>query len=311
MRVRTGSSLTALALSLAVTGGTHGAHAFCRTTTCDPSDRAQQCIKDARGCVTSGLPLYWRGRCLSFGVQKDGSRKRRISYETALDTIKQGYVQWLNADCSGGQHPSLQLFVSDDPLSCDRQEYNQDDGNANVWIFRDESWPHPAGAHQLALTTLTYNVDDGEIFDVDVEINTFQNQITVGDTNIEGDLASIVTHEAGHFFGLSHSDVRGATMTPSYEFGETILRSLEQDDIDGICSLYPPGRRTPSCELTKIPRHGFSTECGVPGGTDESCTVARAPAAGGAGALGALALAALSLIRRRPRSRSRPDRRFD
>ncbi|MBJ8205864.1 matrixin family metalloprotease, partial [Bacillus cereus] len=49
------------------------------------------------------------------------------------------------------------------------------------------------------------------------------------------DLITVAAHEFGHSLGLSHSNVRGSLMFPSYS---GILRSLHQDDISGIQSIY-------------------------------------------------------------------------
>uniref|UniRef100_A0A3B3VFS4 Matrix metalloproteinase-9 n=1 Tax=Poecilia latipinna TaxID=48699 RepID=A0A3B3VFS4_9TELE len=50
----------------------------------------------------------------------------------------------------------------------------------------------------------------------------------------------VAAHEFGHSLGLSHSNIRGALMYPSYSYVEDF--SLDQDDIDGIQYLY--GERT-------------------------------------------------------------------
>ena len=154
---------------------------------------------------------------------------------------------------AAGSSPSLEMNVSPAPIRCDQQEYNQEDGNANAWLFLDDAWPYEGRGHQLALTTLTFNVDNGEIFDVDIEINSFQFTITVGDDGVQADLQSVATHEAGHFFGLSHSNVQGATMRPQYSEGDTSLRSLESDDIAGICCALPRRPRS-----RRLPEHAHS-----------------------------------------------------
>jgi hypothetical protein len=44
-----------------------------------------------------------------------------------------------------------------------------------------------------------------------------------------------------------------------YTAGSETLRTPNRDDVEGICAIYPPGRRASisSCE----PRHGFSESC--------------------------------------------------
>src|SRR5687767_7518092 len=90
----------------AIVGAAPVASAYCRTTTCDQNNRAEQCVKQG-GCITSGLPLFWAGRCVSFSVDHDGSKKRNIPYNTAVSIIAQAYKQWQFADCGGGQTPGI------------------------------------------------------------------------------------------------------------------------------------------------------------------------------------------------------------
>ena len=291
----------------AVSASSARAGAWCRTTTCDPTSEKQQCmLEPGTGCMITGMPLYWRGRCISFGVDHRGSPKRGIDHETARTVIWSAYRSWLDTDCAG-QPPSLELSDSPAPIRCDHQEYNQDDGNANAWIFLDDAWPYEGRGHQLALTTLTFNVDNGEIFDVDVEINSFQFTITVGDDAVQADLQSVATHEAGHFFGLSHSNVQGATMRPQYSEGDSSLRSLEADDVEGICALYPADREVAACQSTSVPRHGFSADCGAPPEEDSGCRTTRpgGPSPGAPHALGMLVFGAL-LFRARRAFSTRP-----
>ena len=61
-------------------------------------------------------------------------------------------------------------------------------------------------------------------------------------------ILDVMTHEFGHFAGLGHSTVPGATMTPGYTGCSTTQRSLEPDDIAGIESLYPQPEPEPEPE---------------------------------------------------------------
>jgi MYXO-CTERM domain-containing protein len=184
------------------------------------------------------------------------------------------------------------------PVECDEVEYNQRNGNANVFMFRDDEWPYVGGEDALGLSTIRFDPTSGNIYDVDVEVNGTDTPISVGDDVHGADLASILTHEAGHFLGLAHSNAPRSTMLPGYRPGDDSLRSLETDDMDAICDALNPARTTDSNSC--VPRHGFSGECGGDAPT-KSCSV-RAPGAGderGLGAFAALALAVVVARRRR------------
>lgn len=275
------------------------AEAYCRTTTCTPST----CVPSAScpSCMEGGLPLYWPGGCASFSVNALGSVKRNISAQVTKDLISQALARWMGVDCGGGT-PSLKFYTSD-YVKCSEQEYNQESPNANIWMYRDDFWPYASSSATLALTTVTYNVKTGEIFDADVELNTADNQITVGDVNVAYDLDSIITHESGHFLGLAHSCDSDATMFYSYVAADTKLRTLEADDIAGVCAIYPPGKDVNACDPT--PRHGFSTECGSEVDDKGCCTTAPGgPSRSGTAAVVAL-LAAVGLGAARKRRKRR------
>jgi hypothetical protein len=160
------------------------------------------------------------------------------------------------------------------PVDCATVDYNQGGGNQNVIVFRDDKWPHQDSNNTLALTTVTFNAETGEIYDADMEVNTAEQRVTLVDpVPPDGyDFASIVTHETGHFLGLAHSGENRATMYANYTPGSTALRNLTSDDVAGICSIYrPDGSRAvldgqvtqgPSCDPT--PRRGFTGACADP-----------------------------------------------
>jgi hypothetical protein len=227
------------------------------------------------GCATEGQPLYWAERCLSFGVQGDGSETQHINWQTADEVIRAAFSAWLLANCGGGAHPSIQMWDLDEiagPMVCDHPEYNKHSPNANVWMFRDHDWPYPGENNTLALTTITFDPPTGRILDADVEINSFKVELTVSTDHPVDDLQSIATHEAGHFLGLGHSLAKGATMNASYNPRTTDFRTLSADDVAGICAIYPPDRDAPACSFPE-PNHGFSRYCGnesdpgAPGGS--------------------------------------------
>jgi len=282
------------------------AAAFCKATTCKPAEGVT-CATDENGCPTSGATLEWPRRCVSFGVQQDGSAKRGISYEKFDAIVRTAFQQWLAVDCGDGRHPSISLWDmgdTDGAIVCNKPEFNQTAPNANAWILRDGDWPYHDPASAFAHTTLTYEPSTGHLLDVDVEINSSGVELTTDDLAIVADLQSIATHEAGHFLGLSNSSDPEATLSGSYSPASRSARSLSPDDKNGICSLYPPDRDAPACG-NPSPSNGFSRYCA--GATEPSGCSLAAPRSGRPAGADALALLGLSgwLVRGRRSSRER------
>lgn len=185
----------------------------------------------------------------------------------------------------------------------------------NCWDTGD---PFHEDSRVIALTTVSYQDATGEIVDADMELNAWTGAGpsppgyyftcvdppapvcgTPGETGcIEVDVQNTVTHEAGHVLGLGHalseycyptvSLASAATMCANASFGETAKRTLAQDDVNGICSIYPAGAPTNVCFGSGQVEPRPSSTC-----TGESC------GCGTAGAEGWLALVALLLWRRR------------
>jgi MYXO-CTERM domain-containing protein len=297
----------AAVLGLGIVLGAGPAGAYCRTTTCDIPNPPEGCTWDADHCATSGYPLLWPEGCAWFGVQKDGSNKSGISYDTLHDVIASAFSKWSKANCEGGAAPAFEMQDTDllyGPVECPVHEFNKHAANASAWMFRDDSWPYQDPKNTIALTSVSVDLTNGRILDADCEINSFGTKITTSGAN-GADLEAIVTHEAGHFLGLAHSKVAEATMAPNYP--GTSIRSLAPDDEKGICAVYPPGA-SPVCGAPE-PIYGFSKYCGGVNpstppvhGTSEgcSCRVGIAPPGRGPALFGIL-MTSLLLARRRRR----------
>jgi hypothetical protein len=267
------------------------AAAFCRTTTCDAPCEVDQDTK----CPIGGIPIAWPTRCISYSVQADVPSS--IGFDAANQAIDSAFRTWQTTACLGtGTPPTISASNAFGPATCNHVEYNRTQGNANVIMFRDETWDYAGASNALALTTVTFNVKTGDIYDADMEINT-----PLLGTSLPGmgggsyDLQAVVTHETGHFLGLAHSNEAGATMLSTYG---PRMRNLADDDIAGICAIYPPERPAGVCDPT--PRQGFSAECAIDPAVGSGCSMApRRPAASTAAAI--LALGTM-LSRRRRRS---------
>jgi Matrixin len=287
---RLAKTAPAVALALCLAAYASPSSAFCRTTTCDAP-----CQTDPdTSCPIGGIPIRWPARCVSYSVNADVPPS--IGFAAAQATIDASFRSWQTVVCPGTTAPaSITVSNAFGPAICDHVEYNRDQPNANVILFRDESWTYENAATALALTTVTFNTRTGDIYDVDMEINTplLGSGAPLAFGNY--DLQSVVTHEAGHFLGLAHSEQPGATMLRSYD---PRMRSLGADDIAGICTIYPPDRSTGRCDPT--PRQGFSPECAIDPSYGGGCSATPGRARWPAAAIG-LALGAW-IVRRRRRS---------
>lgn len=297
--------LAALAAAFALSLVATHASAYCRSSTgCDPSGKHEGKICDPMEPGDCGQPLVWKQPCIGFNIQQDGSPLRGIDYATADQAMQAAFNAWLNSACDGGG-PSLGMEDLG-PVQCGRNEYNEHGGNANALIFQDQAWPHQGvldGNQDIALTTVTYDTNTGEIFDADIEVNSKGYKLTTDDKNVDTDLVSVLTHEAGHFLGLGHSDP-GNVMQPTYTMG-SVRRDPTTDDQNGMCAIYPPGRPTQGA-CTYLPRHGFSPRCSADQ-TELKCSIDVPGAPASPSPLVALALVggALAAVRARSGSRRR------
>jgi hypothetical protein len=259
------------------------ASAFCRATTCDPE--SEVCATDAQGCLKDGQEVFWASSCITVSVQAAGAPKHGIDFDATRRSVERAFESWMGASCPEGGSPSIQVVV-DGPISCDESEYSSDKRNANIVMLREDAWPYAkASPDVLGFTRLRFNPDTGELYDADIELNAVTEPLSAEDQPDDAhvDLESLITHEAGHLLGLDHTRSEGATMEAGYEKGSIELRSLEADDVEGLCTIYPPSRQTAtdSCE----PRHGYSDQCAAdqteepidepPGDTDDEATASE------------------------------------
>ena len=302
-----------VALAVALASSANEALAFCRTTTVkSPPDY------DAvgAGCWDKGVPLFWRNACVGYSMQRSASRK--ISYEDAANALSTAFTRWTGATCptEGTGRSRTSIDVRDlGPADCANVEYKSGVANQNVIVFRDETWKY--GKTVLGLTTVVYNPETGEIYNADMEINTLDMEpLAVRDPVAPDayDFLSVVTHEAGHFLGIAHSDVPGSTMFARYDQGQTSMRNLSPDDVSAICTVYRPdgdravlnGKITQAPQCNPTPRGGYSPECQEkPTGCAASLSPSR-PA--GYGALAAIVLGGAIALRRRQRRGRRSGR---
>jgi hypothetical protein len=128
----------------------------------------------------------------------------------------------------------------------------------------------------LALTWTTFDAGSGQILDADIELNDWNGKtgsashgytFTCADAaqpSCSGgedpraaavptgctyaDVDAVATHESGHVLGLDHPCAASnpactMVMAPTVALGKSAIarRSLTQDDVAGVCAIYPAG----------------------------------------------------------------------
>jgi hypothetical protein len=141
-------------------------------------------------------------------------------------------------------------------------------------VAKTNCWEHDSttgNGSVIALTSVVYHPDTGEIVDADMELHDLSSSPTasgfyftcpgppalpcsaVGQSGcVDTDIGNTVTHEAGHMLGLDHCVPNGTgpsacpvtqglfpVMAPTATTGDTDKRILKPDDIDAVCSIYP------------------------------------------------------------------------
>jgi hypothetical protein len=251
-------------------------------------------------CITDGIPLRWERRCTTYAIERSGSSDLPI--DAVREIVQRSFEAWMAVDC-GGTPTDLQAELLDEPSRCDLAEYNTEGGNVNTIVFVADWDARGYDPSAYAYTTVWHNTRTGEIYDVDMEINEDRGPygtcpIPAGCEDGTVDLQNVITHEAGHYFGVAHTPgPEEATMWAISPPGEVGKRSLEPDDAEALCAIYPPGDLPASCDFE--PRGGLVLVCG---GGDEGCGCAAPGADRGQGwSWGVLA----GVLRRRRRARPR------
>lgn len=300
------STAVGLAGALAVLAGSWDAQGFCRTMTCKDT-ATQTCPTAEDGCPGGGVPVAWPGRCVSYSVALGASA---IPFDILAETTERAFDAWRQIICADTDaHPTILVNNTYGPVYCDRHEYNASQPNANAIIYREGPWPYEDAMSALALTSVTFDKATGTIYDADIEVNGSGGYgISWTDQAQPGcyDLQSILTHEIGHFLGLGHSLSSSATMWWQYSTDDVSYRKLTDDDIAGLCAIYPSNGTSEVCDFT--PRQGFSPECRMDMIRAGRCEVSPSSSASGQGTAWAVGLvaSALALLRLRRRPRAAP-----
>jgi hypothetical protein len=203
----------------------------------------------------SGAELHWPDSSFPLRYSFSSAGSQDVGPDATHSAWAAAQATWQAVDCAYVTYAT--------PGSSSASQATNGD-TTTLAIFYENSWFQGADS-ALAITTPVYTVDTGEISDADTVFNGYLYDWAVnGDAN-KTDLQSVATHEFGHALGMDHPcEIGGAngapdccdysqggctpkpeyyvtTMFPATDPGNTMERTLAEDDIAGICHLYPSG----------------------------------------------------------------------
>ncbi len=171
----------------------------------------------------------WAELPMTYYVADEGS-EQFADLEVVEEIFHDSFEEWQAPCCSDFRAEYGGRVQAESGLNSSEKD--------SVLHFYDEDWPAALGGPDTIAVTNFLIDEDCHIADAPIHFNSAHHQFDDGDGTGDADLQAITTHEVGHLLGLGHSEFLEATMFSHY-VGGTSPRSLHDDDIDGICSLYP------------------------------------------------------------------------
>ena len=242
-----------------------------------------------RNAPDGGHCLGWPAGTVEFRENVDGAPDGGEAAFTAMERSLGTWATQMNAcgnlSLSMGQRTTTRTTGFDDAPGA---------VNENVLLFRTllcsevvrpgdpcvaagscsnvhDCWDFAAGT--LAITTTTFNVRTGRLYDADLEMNATVHLFTTVDAPpcsgwdmpscVATDVQNTVTHELGHALGLAHAPDPHSTMFAGAERGETSKRVLDDGSLEFVCTAYPAGGPTLDCDGTPIDLTSTAGSCSV------------------------------------------------
>jgi len=217
--------------------------------------------------------LKWKESNIPYHLNSAGSKD--ISNGSDLQAVHDSFTDWTSLSCG-----NLSAYHAGDTTANSTILTGANTNNKNDLTWVDTSaWQY--GQYVLGITSPVFNPNSGAILEADIAFNGYL--LTWTTTNTFGgktDVKSIALHEIGHWFGIQHNlhadtfSSDAPTMVPSWN-GTTAARTLEQDDINAFCFLYPVSGTYPCSVDNDCPyvvggsgnNEGYVGQYGCSGGT--------------------------------------------
>lgn len=184
----------------------------------------------------SGEIVRWHVKAVSYRLHSSGSAD--IVDGSDLNAVRAGWKQWNDVSCADISFVEQSTTTNKNVMSVGGAP---NDINEVVWI-ESSAWSY--GQFVLGITNTSF-FTNGEIVEADIAFNGYQNKWSTTGKSGTVDVLNVAAHEQGHFFGAQHNLGGWAannppTMAPK---ADPSLKSatIEQDDKNCICFLYPNG----------------------------------------------------------------------
>jgi len=180
----------------------------------------------------SGVYAYWAAdtRPVNYRINSSGAP---VSEGAVVSSIETCFAHWYAPCCSGAssRHAGTTSAAAT----------NNGDGVTTIG-FASSRWPGELGDPYSTLgVTIPLIWSDCRISEADILFNeTVHDFCYSGCGGYDTAFEPVATHEIGHLFGLGHTEDSSAIMYYTYLGGTS--GALRDDDINGICTIYPDDR---------------------------------------------------------------------
>lgn len=213
-----------------------------------------------------GDPVHWTNSTIKWYLHPSGSDD--VSFSQLKSAVSAAFQSYKSLSCfnKSFSYGGEKNFNPEDGIYIKFKESNWDPSVGDAAAYA-QNWTTYGG--KVNYTVMVFN-------GVDIEWTTTEADDFFSP---KSDIQGVATHELGHSLGLDHSRVYEATMF--FSGGSASLRSLEQDDKNGICFIYSnftQGQPCDSCSSDGNCQSGFCLEypdglkfCGKNCTSDSNC----------------------------------------
>ena len=178
--------------------------------------------------VLNGKTLYWSGWPVSWRISNHSPENS--SDESWKIAIEESFDTWQEGSNSNIQFTQQSTTSSRNTGGGDHLVYF-DPTNTTGYLY----------SGTVAVTMISYKTSSGKITDADIIFNDRDYDFSWSGENGKFDIQDVLTHEIGHFIGLDHSPIVGATMWPYVSSKQWLHRSLSLDDSAGATAVRSSG----------------------------------------------------------------------